>query len=58
MCRNNYTQSRKEEHILNTIKRELENIEGKYKNLTNGELNLYIDKSDKESYDTEIFYGL
>lgn len=55
LCRNTYTQSRKEKHILNTIKRELENIEGRYKNLTNGELNLYIDKSDKESYDTEIF---
>lgn len=55
LCRNNYSQSRKEEHILNTIKRELENIEERYKNLTNGELNLYIDKSDKESYYTEIF---
>ena len=55
LCRNNYSQSRKEEHILNTIKRELENIEERYKNLTNGELNLYVDKSDKESYDTEIF---
>ena len=55
LCRNNYSQSRKEEHMLNTIKRELDNIEGRYKELTRGNLNLYIDKSEKESYDTEIF---
>lgn len=55
LCRNNYSKSRKEEHMLNTIKRELDNIEGRYKELTNGNLNLYIDKSEKENYDTEIF---
>ncbi len=55
LCRNNYSQSRKEEHMLNTIKRELENIEGRYQKLTEGSLNLYIDKSSKEGYDTEIF---
>ena len=55
LCRNNYSHSRKEEHMLNTIKRELDNIEERYKELTRGSLNLYIDKSEKESYDTEIF---
>lgn len=55
LCRNNYTQGRKEEHILNTIKRELDNIGGRYQELTKGSLNLYIDKSNKETYDNEIF---
>lgn len=55
LARDSYPQSDKEKHIMNTIKGKLNHIEGRYKEITNEELNLYIDKSEKVDYDTEIF---
>lgn len=55
LARDSYPQSEKENHIKATIETQLNNIEGRYQELTEGSLNLYIDKSCKEGYDTEIF---
>lgn len=50
-----YPQSEKEKHILNSIQEKMKFIEDRYKKLTNEELKLYIDSSSKEGYDSEIF---
>lgn len=55
LARDNYPQPEKEQHILNTLISQFSNIEGRYKEVTDGDLKLYIDKSDKEEYETEIF---
>ena len=46
-------QSEQEEHILNSIKNAYYHFPETYKELDN--LNLYIDKSNHEDYDSEIF---
>lgn len=48
----------KEQLILDKINLQIKNLEEKFKKLTNEEINLYIDKSDKDNYDKEIFMDL
>lgn len=55
LARDSYPQTQREQHILNTLISQFNNIEGRYKELTSNDLKLYIDKSDKEEYETEIF---
>lgn len=55
LARDSYPQVEKEKHILNSIKKQMYHVMDHYTEITNGELNLYIDKSEKEDYDTEIF---
>ena len=58
LARDSYDQVDKEKHILQSIKRQMCTFEDKYRGLTEGGLNLYIDKSDKEDYETEIFLNI
>ena len=58
LARDNYPQQQKEQHILNTINSQLMTIQDRYKDLDNGNLDLYIDKSDKEDYESEIFMSI
>lgn len=58
LARDNYPQTEKEKHILNTVKTQLSTIEDRYKALDNGILDLYIDKSEKEDIETEIFMNI
>ena len=58
LARDSYNQVDKEKHILQSIKRQMCTFEDKYRGLTEGGLNLYIDKSDKEDYETEIFLNM
>lgn len=51
-------QSRKEQHILNSISRQMDHLKRTYKSFTAREINLYIDKSDKADMDTEIFIDI
>ena len=55
LARDNYPQQEKEKHILNSIKNQLSSIEDRYKKLENGDLKLFLGKSDKEDMDQEIF---
>lgn len=55
LARDSYPQQEKEKHILNSIKNQLSSIEDRYKKLENGDLKLFLGKSDKEDMDQEIF---
>lgn len=48
-------QSEKEQHILNSIKNAYVTFPEKYFNFSEDNIRLYIDKSEQEEYDAEIF---
>lgn len=48
-------QEQREQHILNSIKNAYYTFPEKYFEFDEDNINLYIDKSDQEEYDTEIF---
>lgn len=52
------SQSDKEKHILNSINNAKFTFKEKYFNLNDDAISLYIDKSDREEYDTEIFMDI
>lgn len=58
LARDNYPQAEKEKHILNSILGQMEHLKRTYKSFTGSEINLYIDESDKEDMDTEIFIDI
>lgn len=58
LARDNYPQAEKEQHILNSISGQMDHLKRTYKSFTDSEINLYIDKSDKEELDTEIFIDI
>jgi predicted nucleotidyltransferase len=58
LARDVYAQPQKEEHILGSIKRQMATLEGRYAEFGLGKFNMYIDKSEKEGYDTEIFMDI
>ena len=49
------SQSEREQHIFNTIRNAMYDIKVAYKDFTDEEIRLYIDKAVQEGYDTEIF---
>lgn len=49
------SQSEQEQYILNTINNAMYDIKLAYQDFTDEEIKLYIDKSQHEEYDTEIF---
>ncbi len=55
LARDNYPHAEKEQHILNSILGQMEHMQRTYTNFNDSEISLYIDKSDKEDMDTEIF---
>lgn len=58
LARDSYPQSEKEKHILNSIKNQMVSFEDRYKEITNDNINLYIDKSEKIDLDSEIFINV
>lgn len=58
LARDNYPQSEKEKHILNSIKNQMRSLEDNYSKLNNGAMKLYLDNSDKDDFDKEIFMDL
>lgn len=45
LARENYPQKEKEKHILNSIENQMNSIEDRYRELNNGKLELFLDKS-------------
>ncbi|MFZ5987389.1 MAG: DNA polymerase beta superfamily protein [Bacillota bacterium] len=58
LARDNYPQAQKEQHILNSISGQMDHLKRTYKTFTDSEISLYIDKSEKEEMDTEIFIDI
>ena len=53
-----YSTNDKEEFILNKLNDQIKNTSEKFEQLTNEQINLYLDKSNKENFDNEIFMDL
>lgn len=58
LARDNYPQKEKEEHILNSILRQMDHLKRSYGSFTGNEIDLYIDRSGKEDLETEIFIDI
>ncbi|AEV67474.1 nucleotidyltransferase domain-containing protein [Acetivibrio clariflavus] len=58
LARDSYPQAEKEKHILNSILGQMEHLKRTYKSFTGSEIHLYIDESDREDMDTEIFIDI
>lgn len=57
MARDSYTQSEKEQHMLESIQKRMNTFEVSYQHMDK-DLKLYIDKSEKEDYDNEIMIDI
>lgn len=55
LARDTYPQSEKEQHIFNSVKNAMYDFAGRYEKFEEGALKLYIDKSNREKFETEIF---
>ncbi|MCM0649905.1 nucleotidyltransferase domain-containing protein [Clostridium swellfunianum] len=55
LARDSYPQKEKEHHILSSIEKQLLTLPDRFKELTEGVLKLYLDASEKENFDEEIF---
>lgn len=58
LARDSYPQNEKEKHILSSILSSMQTLEDRYNAVTKEQLKLYIDKSDKEDMDSEIFLDI
>ncbi len=59
LARDKYEQVDKEEHILNNINRKLEHLKNQFIDYTKtGSINLYLDESQKEEFEKEIFMDI
>lgn len=58
LARDSYPQVEKEKHILGSVEKQMYTFVDRYKEITKDELKLYLDKSDKEIYDSEIFIDM
>lgn len=58
LARDSYPQKEKEKHILGSIEKQMMSFVDRYKNITENELSLYIDKSNRDRYEEEIFMDI
>lgn len=58
LARDSYPQPEKEKHILKSVNVQMEHLKKHYTEFTDDEIQLYIDKSEKEDYETEIFIDI
>ena len=56
LARDSYTNDEKEQHIINSILNQLHTFESRYQ--PNFNMKLYLDKSDKEDFEQEIFMDI
>lgn len=58
LARDSYPQCEKEKHILGSIEKQMMTFADRYKSITNDNIKLYVDKSNKEDLDNEIFIDI
>ena len=58
VARDALTQSQKENHMLLSIKNMMMSFDERYQRFDEGSIKLYIDKSEKEEFDSEIFMDI
>lgn len=55
LARDTYPQREKEQHMLNSIKNSMEHFRQKYTYFDNGQIRLYLDVTQREDFDAEIY---
>lgn len=55
LARDSYPQKEKEVHILNSIRHQISTMKDRYEYFSKENLKIYIDKSNKEDFETELF---
>lgn len=55
LARDSYPQAEKEKHILNSIFNQMDHLKSNYYSFTNEQINLYLDDTDREGYEQEIY---
>ena len=58
LARDSYPQPEKEKHIMGSIEKQMSTFVDRYKDVTQDELKLYLDKSEKEDYEKEIYIDI
>lgn len=58
IARDRLSQSRKEEHIRNSMENAMASFTERYADFESGSIILFTDKSDKEGYDSEVFLNI
>jgi predicted nucleotidyltransferase len=58
LARDSYPQREKEQHILSSIQKQLLTLPDRYRELTGDELKLYLDVSNKEDFEEEIYIDI
>lgn len=58
LARDSYPQSEKEKHIMNSLKSAMYSFEQRYQHFENGSIHIYIDTSEKENLDSEIYMDI
>lgn len=58
LARDSYPQAEKEKHILNSILNQMEHLKANYHSFTNEQINVYLDDTDREGYEQEIFMDI
>ena len=58
LARDNYPQPEKEVHMMKSIENQMATFVDRYEAITEDTFKLYVDKSRKENYDTEIFVNI
>ena len=58
VARDRVSQSKKEEHTLNSMKNSMKHFEEKYTQFDKGSIVLYTAESQREEYDTEVFANI
>lgn len=59
LARDSYPKEEKEQHILNSLRVQMEHFKTHYENFEDyGNIDLYIDESKKEGYEKEIFMNI
>jgi uncharacterized protein len=58
LARDSYPQREKEQHILSSIQKQLLTLPDRYRELTGDELKLYLNASEKEGFEEEIFMDI
>ena len=58
LARDSYPQVEKEQHIMSSIKRQLIHFQNHYTKFNPEDINIYLDDSDKEEFQKEIFIDI
>lgn len=58
LARDHYPQNEKEKHILDSIKRQMKHLQSNYSEFADSEMKLYIDKTDRNGYEEEIYMDI